>query len=72
MKNGKPMFTLLLVVIISLVATAYGGWRLQVTSLKNLEVAIHDVFSSGEPAVVDVATDGSVEFSASVSEFARS
>ncbi len=44
MKNGEAMFTLLLVVIISLVATAHGGWGLQVASPTNLEIIIHDPF----------------------------
>ena len=49
MRNGEPMFTLLLGGSILLVATAYGGWDVQVTSPRNMEVAIHDPFRWDAP-----------------------
>jgi hypothetical protein len=47
MKNGEPMFTLLLVIINSLVAISYGGWVVQVTSPKNMGATIHNPIRCG-------------------------
>ena len=56
------------------IGQAYGGWGVQVDDPRDLPAALHDAFSAGVPAVVDVITDPNEvfgQFRAGVSEFAR-
>ena len=56
------------------ICRAYGGWGVQVDDPRDLPTALHDAFSAGVPALVDVVTDPYEvfgKFRAGVSEFAR-